>query len=191
MDVSMQGLEPLSRTGGGENSPGRVVRLMTGCAFLVAAAGIFFDAYTCGGCSQGSIGLIPLYIGFPIGSIGFVVVIRRAQGWMPALLAAAGLAGIQYFMFTYPNGSDGWIGAILVGMASLFFPLSGRFLSVLWVAVGLLGFPKFGQHAWGVLNAYSLLGAATGSSGAYVLWVLKSQNPPALSQVNLSRTGGR
>lgn len=105
------------------------------------------------------------------------MVIRRALGWVPALLAASGLVGILFFMFTYPNGAEGWIGAILVGMACLFFPLTGRFIAVLWVATGLLGFPQFGQHSWGVISAYTLLGAATGSSGAYVLWGLKPATP--------------
>ena len=35
------------------------------------------------------------------------------------ILAAAvilPLAGILFFMFAYPNGAEGWIGAILIGI---------------------------------------------------------------------------
>ncbi len=74
-----------------------------------------------------------------------MLVFRRVVGWLPALLAAVGLAGILFFMFSYPYGAEGWIGAILIGIAHVFLPLSGRFASVLWVSVGILGFPEFGE----------------------------------------------
>jgi hypothetical protein len=153
-----------------------VLRYITGWALLAAAAGTFFDAYTCDGCSQGSIGLIPLYIGFPIGSVGLVLVFRKAAGWAPALLAAIGLAGILIFMFSYPNRAEGMIGAILVGIAHLFFPLYGRLASVLWVSAGILGFPAFNTASWGPIDGFTMFGAATAASGAFVLWGWRSMD---------------
>ena len=123
----------------GGTQPGsinRILRQVIGWALLAAAAGIFFDEYACGGCTQGSIGLIPLYLGFPIGSIGLVIIFKKVAGWISTAIAAVGVAGILYFMFAYPNGVNGWIGGISLGIAHLFLPLPGRFVSVLWVAVG-------------------------------------------------------
>jgi hypothetical protein len=162
---------------------GVLLRRITGWALLAAAAGIFFDAITCDGCAEGSIGLIPLYIGFPIGAVGLVLVMRRVAGWVPAVLAAAGLAGILFFMFSYPNGAIGWIGGIFVGIAHLFLPLSGRLSSVLWVAVGILGFPEFGARSWGPIAAFTMFGAATAASGAFVLWGLRSEGPEEVAVV--------
>jgi hypothetical protein len=154
-----------------------ILRNITGWALLAAAAGTFFDAYACDGCSDGSIGLIPLYIGFPIGSVGLVLVFRKASGWVPALLATLGLGGILFFMFTYPNGAEGWIGAVLIGAAHLYFPLPGRLASVLWVAAGILGFPAFNTASWGVISAFTVFGAATAVSGAFVLLGLRTTAP--------------
>jgi hypothetical protein len=156
---------------------GKILRRITGWSLLAAAAGTFYDAFMCDGCAQGSIGLIPLYLGFPIGAVGLVLVFWRVAGWIPALLAASGLAGILIFMFSYPNGAEGWIGAILVGIAHLFLPLSGRFASVLWMAAGILGFPEFGARSWGSIAAFTVFGAATTASGAFVLLGLKSAAP--------------
>ena len=161
---------------------GKVMRRITGWSLLAAAAGTFYDAFMCDGCAQGSIGLIPLYLGFPIGAVGLVLVFWRVVGWVPALLAASGLAGILFFMFSYPNGAEGWIGAILVGIAHLFLPLSGRLASVLWVAVGILGFPEFGEPSWGPIAAFTVFGAATAASGAFVLFDLGSAVPVQVSE---------
>ena len=124
---------------------GNVLRWITGWSLLAASAGTFFDAYVCNGCPEGSVGLFPLYLGFPIGSVGLVIVFKKVAGWIPALLAALGLSGMLYFMFAYPHGARGWAGAIFIGTAHLFLPLSGRFASPLWVAAGMLGFPEFGE----------------------------------------------
>ena len=128
-----------TKDGEGKGVAGVVLRRITGWSLLAASAGIIFDAVACDGCAKGSIGLIPLYLGFPIGSVGLVLVFRKVAGWVPTLLAAVGLAGILFFMFSYPNGAEGWIGAILVGIAHLFLPISGRFASVLWGCGGHLG----------------------------------------------------
>lgn len=148
----------------------RVLRLVTGAALVAAAVGIFIDEAMCSGCPEGSIGLIPLYVGFPIGAVGFILFLYRAAGWLPSAIGAMGMAGILYFMFSYPNGADGWIGGVLIGIAHLFLPLGGRFPSVLWVAVGILGFPAFGQHSWGVVSGFTLFGAAILTTGVFVLW---------------------
>ena len=159
-------------------SPGsvnRILRLITGWALLAAAAGTIFDEYACGGCPQGSIGLIPLYIGFPIGSVGLVIIFKKVGGWISATFAAVGLAGILYFMFAYPQGVNGWIGGIFLGIAHLFLPLSGRFVSVLWVAVGILGFPGFGvMRVLTPVPVFVLFGVATAATGLFVLLGLKS-----------------
>ena len=155
------------------------LKVFTGCAWLIAAAGVFVELYYhefyCTYCQgDGTIGLLPLYLGFPLGGIGFVLVLRRAAGWSPALLAAAGLVGIVYFMASYPAGAAGWLGGILVGMAHLFLSLPGRFIAVLWIGVAILGHPQFGQPAWGLINAFNVFGVATALSGAFILWGLPS-----------------
>jgi len=160
-----------------------ILRYITGWALLAAAAGTFFDAYACDGCTEGSIGLIPLYIGFPIGSVGLVLVFRKVAGWVPSILAALGLGGILFFMFSYPSGAEGWVGAILIGMAHLYFPLTGRFASVLWVATGILGFPEFGSPSWGPIAAFTAFGAATAASGAFVLLGLRATEHGTVPEV--------
>jgi hypothetical protein len=154
-----------------------ILRRVTGLAWLAAALGVlielFYHEFFCVACNgDGSIGLIPLYLGFPIGAVGFVLVLRRTAGWIATLLAAAGLASILYFMFSYPNGAAGWIGAVFIGIAHLFLPLSGRFAAVLWTITGILGFPEFGEPKWGLISAFTVFGAATAISGAFVLWGL-------------------
>lgn len=146
-----------------------ILRNVTGWALLAAAAGTFYDEAFCGGCSEGSIGLIPLYLGFPIGAIGLIWIFRRSEGWLPALIVGTGLAGILYFMFAYPSGADGWIGGVLIGVGHLFLPLPGRFSAVLWVATAVLGFPEFRAASWGVIDAFTMFGAATAYSGAFIL----------------------
>ena len=151
-----------------------ILQRMTGWALLAASVGIFYDAYASSGGAQGSIGLIPLYLGFPIGSIGLVILIRQVAGWTPAILAAIGLAPFLYFMGSYPNGAEGWIGLVLFGFAHLFLPLTGRLASLLWIAAGILGFPEFGQGSWGLISAFTVFGAACAASGAFVLWGFRS-----------------
>lgn len=178
----------VTRIGGYLTSPpSTILRMITGWALLAAAAGTIFDAYACDGCSTGSIGLIPLYLGFPIGSVGLVIIFKKVAGWIPALLIALGLSGILYFMFAYPNGVEGWIGAIFIGIAHLFLPLSGRFASLFWVSVGILGFPDFpafGVRSWGLINVFMLFGAATAVSGIFIVWGLKSINTSQVIEKN-------
>jgi hypothetical protein len=127
-----------------------------------------------------------LYIGFPVGSVGLVLVFNKAAGWVPALLAALGLAGILIFMFSYPNRAEGMIGAILVGIAHLFFPLTGRLASVLWVATSILSFPAFNTASWGPITGFTMFGAASAASGAFVLWGLRSSDFEVVSKGSLN-----
>lgn len=150
------------------------LRKITGWALLAASVGTFYDAYASYGGAQGSIGLIPLYLGFPIGSIGLVILLRHVAGWTPAILAAIGLAPFLNFMGSYPNGAEGWIGLALFGFAHLFLPLTVRLASVLWIAAGILGFPEFGQGSWGLISAFTVFGAACAASGAFILWGFRS-----------------
>lgn len=180
--MKLKNLNPREESGivaGGPHPGGvnRILRLITGWALIAAAAGTLFDAYACDGCPQGSVGLVPLYVGFPIGSVGLVIIFRKVAGWISAIFAAVGLAGILYFMFAYPEGVNGWIGGVFLGIAHLFLPLSGRFVSVLWVAVGILGFPGFGMmRVLAPIPVFVLFGVATAATGLFVLLGLKSAN---------------
>lgn len=154
---------------------GELVRKITGWALLASAIGTIYDSYTG---PEASIGLIPLYIGFPIGAIGLVLIYYKLFKWAPTLILSAGLYGILYFMFTYPDGVNGWIGALLIGAAHLFLPLPGRFASIFWIMVGVLGFPEFRAYPLELfLKPYYIFGIATGYTGVFILWGLKSEFP--------------
>ncbi len=161
------------------------LRQITGWALIAAGIGVFIDATLCNGCTEGTFGLVPLYLGFFIGSISLVILLNKILGWLPALLAALGVAGILYFMGSYPNGAEGWIGGILVGLAFLFLPLSGRFISVLWVSVGILGFPEFHARPWDMINAFTVFGVANAITGLFILFALPS--PKAKQTVTSAR----
>lgn len=148
-----------------------VYQKITGWAYLAAAVGSFYDLALG---DSSALGLIFLILGFVIGSIGLVLVFWRTAGKVPALLAAIGLAGYLLFMFSYPNNAEGWIGLVLLGAAFLYFPLAGRFISILWVAAGVLGFPAFTAEDWGLVSAYSIFSVAAAVTGAFVLWGLRA-----------------
>jgi hypothetical protein len=143
---------------------------ITGWAMLAAAFGILLEIVIPRPPGEGTIGLIPLYIGFPIGAVGFVIVLWKKTGLFSAIIAAIGLTGILYFMFAYPNGVQGWIGGFFLGIACLYLPLAYRFATLAWVAVSLLGLPEFYARAWGFIDAFSMFGIGTAISGAYILW---------------------
>lgn len=163
---------------------------VTGWALLVGSAGIFIDSWASwslnssspdwlvsivapGGLSNGSIGLIPAYIGVTVGMIGFVIVCHRRMGIWMVLLAGAGVIGMFTFWYGYPaRATFGGIGSILVGVAILSVPGWGRLASPLWVASGVMGIPELvrpGIH-WGPIASFTLLGAAIGVTGAFILW---------------------
>lgn len=169
---------------------GGKLRLITGWALVVGALGIFIDSWASwsldsaspewlvtmlapNGLGDGSIGLIPTYIGATIGMIGFVMVIYRLTGVWLALLAGTGVVGLFTFWYSYPaRATFGGVGSILVGVAVLSLPSWGRLASPIWVASGVMGIPELvrpGIH-WGPIASFTLLGVAIGLTGAFVLW---------------------
>jgi hypothetical protein len=153
------------------------LRNITGWAFLAAAVGAFLEAVIVRPAGEGTIGLIPLYFGIPIGSVGLVLILRMNEGWMAAILAAAGFAGFIFFMVTYPDHPEGWIGLVLVGTAHLFIPFPGRLVAVLWIAAGILAFPEFYVRPWGMIDGWNLFTVAAAASGLFILWGKKSISP--------------
>lgn len=169
---------------------GRVLRGVTGWSLLVGALGIFVDSWASwyltvdqpqwlidtvapGGISQGSIGLIPAYLGVTIGSVGLVLVAARTAPRWVAAVVAAGVAGLMVFWFSYPDHATlGGLGTIVVGIGMLLLPGWSRLVTPLWVAAGVLGIPELvspGVH-WGVVAGFTLTGAAVLATGTYVLW---------------------
>jgi hypothetical protein len=147
-----------------------LMKKITGWAMLAAAIGILLEIVIPRPPGEGTIGLIPLYIGFPFGAVGFVMVMWKNNGWFAAIMAAIGLLGILYFMFAYPNGVHGWIGGFFLGISSLYLPLPYRFAALTWIGVGFWGVPEIYARAWGFLDAFSMFGISTAFSGAYILW---------------------
>lgn len=167
----------------------RGLRSLTGWALLVGAFGILFDSWAGwslntqspgwlvsivapAGLSNGSIGLIPAYVGVTVGMIGFVVVLYRRMGTWTALLAGVGVLGMFTFWYSYPaRATFGGIGSILIGIAILSEPSWGRLASPIWVASGVMGIPELvrpGIH-WGPIAGFTLLGAAVAVTGAYTI----------------------
>ena len=172
---------------------GRKLRLITGWALVVGAIGIFIDSWASwsldssspewvvtiiapAGLGDGSIGLIPAYIGSTVGMIGFVIVLYRLAGMRVALLAGLGVIGMFTFWYSYPaRATFGGVGSILIGVAILALPSWGRLASPIWVASGVMGIPELvppGIH-WGPIASFTLLGAAVGVTGAFTLWGLR------------------
>jgi hypothetical protein len=169
---------------------GRRLRLITGWALLVGAVGILFDSFAVpmldlfnrpewlvaiiapAGLSNGSIGLIPAYIGVTVGMVGFVIVIYRSMGVGMAVLAGLGVIGMFTFWYSYPaRATFGGIGSILIGVAVLSLPAWGRLASPIWVASGIMGIPELVRPGinWGPIASFTLLGAAIGVTGAFIL----------------------
>jgi hypothetical protein len=166
------------------------LRMITGWALLIGAVGILFDSFAVpmldlfnrpewlvtivapGGLGDGSIGLIPAYIGTTVGMIGLVIVMYRSSGVWAALLAGTGVVGMFTFWYSYPQRATlGGVGSILIGVAVLSLPAWGRFASPIWVASGVMGIPELvrpGIH-WGPIASFTLLGAAIGVTGAFTL----------------------
>ena len=151
------------------------LRNVTGWALIAAAVGALLEAVIVRPSGEATIGLVPLYLGMPIGAVGLVIILRKTEGWAAAVTAAAGFAGLLYFMGTYPDHPEGWIGLVLVGTAHLFVPFPGRFAAVLWIAAGVLAFPAFHARPWGVVDGWNLFTAAAAASGAFVLWGRKAE----------------
>jgi len=172
----------------------RRLRLITGWALLIGAAGIFIDAWASWslnsdspewlvtivrpGLGDGSIGLIPAYLGVIVGMTGLVVVLYRIAGVWIGLVCGIGVLGMFTFWGSYPDHATvGGLGSILIGVAILALPNWGRFASPLLVAAGVMGVPELGASPginWGPVSAFTLLGAAIAVTGVFVLWGLKT-----------------
>ena len=169
---------------------GRRFRLITGWALVAGAAGIFIDSWASwsldsdspgwlvsivapGGLGDGSIGLIPAYLGATIGMIGFVIVLHRNAGILVSVLVGAGVIGMFTFWYSYPaRATLGGLGSILIGAAILALPSWGRLASPLWIASGIMGIPELVRPGinWGPIASFTLLGAALGVTGAFCVW---------------------
>jgi hypothetical protein len=173
---------------------GRKLQVVTGWALLIAGMGIFFDSaasritfptllapiITPAGADNGSIGLIPAYLGLTIGMICFPFVVYKASGIWPGLVTGAGVVGMFIFWYGYPHYSTiGGLGSILIGIAVLWLPGWARFVSPLWVASGIMGITELVRPgvSWGPIAGFTLAGAAVALTGAFVLWVPSSREP--------------
>ena len=173
-----------------ERKVGLRLQLVTGWALLVAAAGMFVDAWagsatlpswlapviTPGGADNGSIGLIPAYLGFITGMTGFLLVVYKTAGRWPGLLAGVGVVGMFVFWGSYPDHSTiGGLGTILVGIAILCLPGWARFSTPLWVSSGILGINELVRPgvSWGPISGFTLGGAAVAMTGMFVLWGIR------------------
>lgn len=167
----------------------RRLRLITGWALLVGAGGIFIDAWASWslnsdspewlvsivtpGSGDGSIGLIPAYLGVTAGMIGFVIVLYRIAGLWPALLCGIGVLSMFVFWYSYPaRAAVGGLGGIIIGTALLTLPSWGRVASPVWVAAGALGIPELVRPGvrWGPIAAFTLVGDPSALTAAFVLW---------------------
>lgn len=187
----------------------RRLRLITGWALFAGAVGILFDSFSVWvldlfnrpewlvtivnptGVDNGSIGLVPAYLGVTVGMIGFVIVMYRSLGVWVALLSGIGVIGMFTFWYSYPaRATFGGLGSILIGIAVLSLPTWGRLASPLWIASGVMGIPELVRPGinWGPVASFTLLGAAIGVTGAFVIWgnvkrnTKKGQSPPVSVQ---------
>lgn len=187
----------------------RRLRLITGWALLAGSVGILFDSFsvwvldlfdrpewlvtivTPTGVNNGSIGLVPAYLGVTVGMIGFVIVMYRSLGVWVALLSGIGVIGMFTFWYSYPaRATFGGLGSILIGIAVLSLPNWGRLASPLWIASGVMGIPELVRPGinWGPIASFTLLGAAIGVTGAFVIWgnvkrnTKEGQSPPVSVQ---------
>jgi hypothetical protein len=185
----------------GSDMSSRRSRVITGWALLAGAAGIFIDSWASwtldsdspgwlvtivapGGLDSGSIGLIPAYLGATFGMIGLVIVLNRSVGIPVAVVSGLGVVGMLTFWYSYPaRATFGGVGSILVGVAILALPNWGRLASPLWVASGIMGIPELVRPGsnWGPIASFTLLGAAVGVTGAFVLWGMSRTAVTALS----------
>lgn len=184
---------------------GRRLQVVTGWALLIAGMGILFDSWagrmtfptllasivTPAGAENGSIGLIPAYLGLTIGMSCFPFVVRKASGIGPGLVAGAGVVGMFVFWYGYPHYSTiGGLGSILVGISVLWLPGWARLVSPLWVASGIMGITELVRPgiSWGPIAGFTLAGAAVALTGAFVHWGLSSTEPVEESTPVVGRT---
>ncbi len=181
------------------------LRLTTAVALLAGATGIFIDSWaswTLGptspewltsvvapaGLDNGSVGLIPAYLGVTVGMLGLLLVLHRSTSLWVTLATGLGVGGMFMFWYSYPaRATLGGIGSIIIGVAVLTLPSWGRLASPLWVASGVLGIPELVRPGinWGPIASFTLLGAAVGVTGAFVLWGINTgRNDPAWQAID-------
>jgi hypothetical protein len=118
-----------------------------GWNLVASAGGVFVDAWASwtltvagpsplrsvvmpAGPDQGSIGLLPAYLGMAVGLVGLVVLVHR---WAGAALAAVFLVGVAatfVFWFSYPErATAGGLGSLVIGCGVLALPGWGRVAS--------------------------------------------------------------
>jgi hypothetical protein len=190
MDATVTTTQPRAEELTGGPGVGPVLRRVTGWALLAGMVGIYVDSYAewfltvdspgwlltvmaPAGLSQGTIGLIPAYLGVTVGLVGLVVVALRIAGWGVAALTALGTLGVMMFWYSYPEWANaGGVGAVVLGVAVLLYPGWGRAASPFWVAGGVLGIPELVTPGtmWGLVASFPLVGTAAGVTGAFVLW---------------------
>jgi hypothetical protein len=147
----------------------KMLKNIAGWAMIAAAVGILLEIVIPHPAGEGTIGLIPLYLGFPIGSLGLVPIIWKRDGWFPAIMAACGLAGILYFMVVYPLGIRGWAGGFFLSIGFLFLPMPYRFAALAWLAIPFLELPILNARNSGLFDGFVMFGIGTALSGMYML----------------------
>lgn len=166
---------------------GSRLRKVTGWALLIAAFGVFWDAtevHWLGTSSlpDGSLGLIPAYLGIVVGLIGITLIGWRVGGSVAGILAGVGAIGTFIFWGTYPSYATlGGLGALAIGVSMLFMPGWGRFTSPVWVVAATMGIPELAVPGrnWGPISGFTLIGAALAATGAFVLWGLAEESESA------------
>ena len=163
---------------------------ITGWGLVIGAVGIFLDSWASwsinadspdwlvtvvapAGVGNGSIGLIPAYLGATVGMVGLVFFLHRTQAQWVSFLAGVGVVGMLTFWYSYPSRATfGGLGSVLIGVALLVLPMWWRTASLLWVASGVMGIPELAQPGrhWGPVASFTLLGAAIAVTGAFTLW---------------------
>jgi hypothetical protein len=150
-------------------SKGKILKDIAGWAMIAAAIGILLEVVIPRPAGEGTIGLIPLYLGFPIGSLGLVPTIWKRDGWFPAIMTAVGLAGMLYFLFVYPLGVRGWAGGFFLAIGFLFLPMPYRFAALTWLAIPFLELPLLNARNSGFFDGFVMFGISTALSGIYML----------------------
>lgn len=132
--------------------------------------------------TDGSMGLIPAYLGMVVGLLGLSLVVWRLGGSALGLVAVLGTAGTFVFWGSYPSyATAGGLGALLLGVAVLFLPSWARFTSPFWISSGTLGITELVVSGvnWGPISAWTLLACAFAATGAFILRGLR---PPPITE---------
>lgn len=166
---------------------GSKLQKVTGWALLIGAFGVFWDAaevHWLGTSSlpDGSLGLIPAYLGIVVGLTGLALVNWRVGGPVAGVLVGVGAVATFVFWGSYPSlATLGGLGALAIGVSMLFMPGWGRFVSPVWVVAGTMGVPELAVPGrnWGPISGFTLIGASLALTGAFVLWGLIRQGASA------------